>query len=261
MKAADIIKELGTYGAAPEGTCDTVKAGNPEKEIKKVAVTMFPTIKAIRMAIEWGADMMIVHEPTYYDDMESGKETEVSRIKREIIEDSGMVFFRFHDRMHGAEPDGIAEGELHFLGITGKVEKTPYFASYIMTLDKKMTARELGLAIEERLGIKRVRIAGESNKPIKTLALCFGSPGGVFDLISDTRIDSMLIGEVCEWQVCEYARDARELGINKSVIVMGHVGSERGGMRLFCEKLAKKHPEIEFKYFENEEVYSYTYEP
>lgn len=259
MKAIDLINDLCAYGPAPEVTCDTVKAGNTEKEIKKVAVTMFPTIKTIRAATEWGADMMIVHEPTYYDHMEMGKETEVSRIKREMIEKSGMVIFRFHDRMHAADPDGIAEGELHFLGIGGKFEKTPYFASYIMTLDKEMTALELGLTVEKRLGLKRVRIAGERNKPIKKLALCFGSPGGIFELISDPKIDSMLVGEVCEWKVCEYARDAAELGINKSVIAMGHVGSERGGMRLLSERLAQKHAKIQFKYFETEEVYSYTF--
>ena len=258
MKAIDLIKEICMLGEAPDVTCDTVKSGDSEKKIKKVAVTMFPTIKTIRMATEWGADMMIVHEPTYYDHMEMGKETEVSRAKRKIIEESGMVIFRFHDRMHAAEPDGIAEGELHFLGISGKIEKTPYFASYIMTLDEELTALELALLIENKLGLKRVRIAGERNKPIKKVALCFGSPGGVFELISDTEIDSMLIGEVCEWKVCEYARDACELGINKSVIAMGHVGSERDGMRLLCEKLEKKHFEIEFKYFKNEEVYSYT---
>ena len=260
MKAIDLINELCKQGPAPEVTCDTVKAGDPEKEIQKVAVTMFPTIKTIREANAWGADMLIVHEPTYYDHMEMGKETEVSRIKREMIDESGMVIFRFHDRMHAAAPDGIAEGQLHYLGITGKIERTPYFASYIMTLDKELTALELGLLIEKRLGIKKVRIAGERNKPIKTLALCFGSPGGVFELISDPKIDSMLIGEVCEWKVCEYTRDACELGINKSLIAMGHVGSERYGMRLLCGKLANKHPDIEFKYFENEEAYSYTYE-
>lgn len=258
MKASDIIKDLCSQGPAPEVTCDTVKAGNAEKEIKRVAVTMFPTVKALREAKAWGADMMIVHEPTYYHHMEMGAETEVSRKKREIIEESGMVIFRFHDRMHAAAPDGIAEGELHFLGLSGRLEKTPYFASYIMTLDREFTARELGLLVEERLGIKRVRIAGERNKPIRRLALCFGSPGGIFELISDEGIDSMLVGEVCEWKVCEYARDAAELGINKSVIALGHVGSERGGMELLCEKYAEKYGEIEFRYFENDEVYSYT---
>ena len=258
MKAIDIINELCALGPAPEYTCDTVKAGDPEKEIKRVAVTMFPNIKTVREATAWGADMLLVHEPTYYDHMEEGKETEVSRIKREMIEKSGMTVFRFHDIMHAATPDGIAEGEMHYLGLAGRLEMDAALAAYKFTLDEPKTALELARIIEERLGLENVRIAGEKNKRIKTLALRFGAPGRIFDTITDDRYDSMLIGEVCEWKVCEYVRDAAELGINKSVIVMGHVGSERDGMKYLCEKLAKAHPDIAFKYFKNEEVYGYT---
>jgi hypothetical protein len=128
MKAKEIIDELCALGPAPEVTCDTVKSGDPERELRRVAVTMFPRIETLREAALWGADMMIVHEPTYYEHMEMGEDTPVSRQKRDLIEKSGMVLFRFHDRMHASEPDGIAEGELHYLGLSGKVEKTPYFA-------------------------------------------------------------------------------------------------------------------------------------
>lgn len=259
MKAIELIEEIRKSGKAPEITCDTVKSGNTEKELRKVAVSMFATVKVIKEASAWGADMLLVHEPTYYAHLEDGPETPVTRAKRDLIEKSGMVIYRHHDRMHASEPDGIAEGELHYLGLTGKIEKTPYFASYIMTLDEPKTATELALTMEERLRIKHVRLAGEKNKKAKRLALCFGTPGGIFELISDDSVDALLIGEACEWQVAEYARDSAELGFNKSLIVMGHIGSERDGMRLMAERLASDYPEISFKYFDCEEVYSYTH--
>lgn len=258
MKAIDLIEELKKEGNAPKITCDTVKSGNPEKIIQKVAVSMFATVKIIKEASAWGADMLLVHEPTYYAHLEDGPETPVTKLKRDLIERSGMVIYRHHDRMHASEPDGIAEGELHYLGLTGKIEKSPYFASYIMTLDEPKTAKELAQAMEERLKIKHVRIAGEKNKKAKTLALCFGTPGGIFELLSDEKIDALLIGEACEWQIAEYARDAAELGFNKSLIVMGHIGSERDGMRHITNRLTRLHPDVQFKYFECGEVYSYT---
>ena len=58
----------------------------------------------------------------------------------------------------------------------------------------------------------------------------------------------------------EYARDAGALGFNKSIIVMGHIGSERDGMKLLAERLSKKHNSFETKYFECGEVYTYTEE-
>lgn len=260
MKAKELIKEIRSRAAAPEITCDTIKSGDENKEIHKVAVAMFPTIKLIKEVSEWGADMLLIHEPTYYNHLEAGPQTPLVKAKKELIEKSGLVIYRHHDRMHAEIPDGIAEGELHYLGLRGKVKKTPHFASYVLTLDEEMSPLEIARLFEDKLGVKKVRIAGNVTEKIKNVALCFGSPGGIFELISDDGVDAMLIGEVCEWQICEYARDSTELGINKSVLAIGHIGSERDGMRLMCERLKSSHPEIEFKYFECGEVYSYTEE-
>ncbi len=258
MKAIELIEEIQSNAAAPEITCDTVKAGDENKEIGKVAITMFPTVKVIKEAAAWGADMLVVHEPTYYHHLEAGPETALVKAKRELIEKSGLVIYRHHDRMHAETPDGIAEGELHYLGLRGKVEKTPHFASYVLTLDEELSPLEIARLFEEKLGVKKVRIAGNVTEKIKNIALCFGSPGGIFELISDEKVDAMLIGEVCEWQICEYARDSTELGQPKSVIAIGHIGSERDGMRLMCKKLEAAHPNLEINYFECGEVYSYT---
>ena len=258
MKAKELIEEINTNGYASENTCDTVKAGNAEKELKKVGVTMFATVDTVRAAMEWGADMLIVHEPTYYEHMENYIPCEVVDRKKALIEESGMVVYRYHDRMHNRDTDQITEGELHYLGLSGKFEKTPHFASYTLTLDTPVTALELAKRMEHALGIRHVRIAGERDKKSTKLALCFGTPGGVFELLRDESIEIVLTGEACEWMLAEYARDAAALGINKTLIVMGHIGSERDGMRLLAERLGERHTDIEIKYFECGEVYTYT---
>ena len=219
---------------------------------------MFATVETVLAAKEWGADMLIVHEPTYYDHMEKYIPSEVVDKKKALIDGSGMVVYRYHDHMHNRVKDEITEGELHYLGLNGNFEKTPYFASYALTLDTPLTATELAKMMEDKLNIAHVRIAGERNKKSTRLALCFGTPGGVFDLLRDENIEIVLTGEACEWMLAEYARDAAALGINKTLIVMGHIGSERDGMRLLAEKLSTRHKELDIKYFESGEVYSYT---
>lgn len=258
MKAIELIWEINQGGRAGERTCDTVKCGDAEKELDRVGVAMFATVDTVRAAREWGADMLIVHEPILYDHMENAKSCEVVDQKRALIEESGMVIYRYHDRMHDRERDEITEGELHFLGLNGNFEKTPYFASYTLTLDAPVTALELAERMESTLHIAHVRIAGERNKRSTKLALCFGTPSGVFDLLRDERTEIVLTGEACEWMLAEYARDAAALGINKTLIVMGHIGSERDGMRLLAERLNARHSDFEVKYFECGEVYTYT---
>ena len=259
MKAIELIEELKNGGICPhDRTCDTVKAGNPEKELKKVAVSMFATIDTFKKVKEWGADMLIVHEPTFYDHMEKYIPCEVVDKKKALINESGMVVYRYHDRMHNRDVDQITEGELHYLGLNGNFEKTQHFASYTLTLDTPVTALELAGKMEKDLGIAHVRIAGERNKKSTNLALCFGTPGGVFDLLRDESIEIVLTGETCEWMLAEYARDAAALGINKTLIVMGHIGSERDGMKLLAKRLSTMHSDVEIKYFEGGEVYTYT---
>ena len=258
MTAKQLIEELMHGGITPENTCDTVKAGDPEKQLRRVAVSMFATVEVIQAAREWGADMLITHEPTFYDHMDRIKDDPVSLSKRAMIEESGMIIFRYHDHMHFRDVDAITEGECHYLGLEGKIEKTPYSASYILTSDEPLTALELAERMEKELKISHIRIAGARENKATRIALCFGTPRGVFDLLKQVDVQMVLTGEACEWQLGEYARDAAALGINKSLIVMGHIGSERDGMRLLAERMRERYTEFETMYFECEEVYSYT---
>lgn len=260
MKAIELINELKMGGTVGAQTVDTVKAGDAEKQLKKVAVTMFGTVEVIKKAKEWGADMLIVHEPLYYNHVDAigDQPSPVVKAKRALVEESGMVFFRYHDFMHFRDEDKITEGELHYLGLSGKVEKTPYVASYLFTSDEPITALELAERMEKDLQIAHVRIAGKKDGKSTKIAACFGTPGGVFELLRDENVEIVLTGEAGEWTLGEYARDAAALGMNKALIVMGHIGSERDGMRLLTDRLQKTHTEFETRYFECGEVYGYT---
>ncbi len=258
MKAYELFNEIIEGGKADTKTCDTLKAGDPEKELKRVAVTMFATVDTVKRAKEWGADMLIVHEPTYYDHFEEIEDFPVVTQKRKLIEESGITIYRYHDYMHHREIDQIPEGELYYLGLKGNFVKTPYSASYMFTAEEPISAYELATKMENELGIKRVRIAGTRDKKSTKIALCFGTPGGVFELLTSEDVEIVLTGEACEWKLAEYARDADALGMNKTLIVMGHIGSERDGMRLLAKRLSENHTEFETCYIECTEVYTYT---
>jgi putative NIF3 family GTP cyclohydrolase 1 type 2 len=121
-----------------------------------------------------------------------------------------------------------------------------------------MTARQLAKHIEQRLGIKHVRIAGATDTPISTISCMFGAPGGLMEELKRDVCQALIAGEVCEWSLCEYARDASQLGYTKSVLALGHVGSERAGMVYIADLIKKQFADVEVKYFECEEVYSYS---
>ena len=89
MKAYEIMNDLFSLASAMgDGrTCDTIKAGDPNAEVSKVAVSMFATVDIVRQAKDWGAQLLITHEPTYHDHWdEQPVTTPVALAKKALIE-------------------------------------------------------------------------------------------------------------------------------------------------------------------------------
>ena len=257
MKAIELMEELFSLAIEREYSPlgDSCKCGNPDIEINKVAVTMFPTVNVIKEAKEWGADLLIVHEPLYFNYKE-GEPDYIVKEKMKLVEESGLTIYRYHDHPHYTIPDVIAAGEFKYLGLKGEIETTDVFDLVRFHLDKPVTALELSEIIKEKLGVKYVRIAGTLNKPSTVISGMFGSPGNNVGIeLKNEKSEIIIVGETSEWAYAEYARDADQLGYNKTLMVIGHVGSERDGMRYTADIIKEKHPELMVKYIECEEVY------
>lgn len=256
MKIKEIIKIIENGAKVDELNCDGIKSGSIENEIEKIGVSMFATVDVLRRAIADGVNFLIVHEPTYYEHMEIFFDSPVSNAKRELIKESGITIYRWHDHAHYRENDYVTESECELFGLCGKVTKTEFCASYLMDSDEYVTGLEIAKRIEDKAGVKHVRIIGSRDRKCKKIALCFGTPGGVFELLRRPDVDMVITGEICEWAWGEYARDADALGITKSLIVAGHIGSERAAMVRLANELIRYYPSV--KYYECGEVYTYT---
>ena len=252
MLIRDLIRELDVK----PNSCDTVKFGDPDTEIRGVVVTMWATPNVIRRASELGANLIITHEPTFYDDPDQPYDNPVDQAKLALIEKTGVVIYRYHTMMHQFNPDLIPTGALYYLGLEGEMVPSGHFGSSILTLKEPRSANEIADLFREKLGVKHIRIAGNGDFKGKTLGMCLGMPGGVYEILRDEKTDIVLIGEACEYHQCEYARDAAELGINKAMVVLGHEGSERAGMRYLAKLISEKHPELKIDYVECGEVYN-----
>ncbi len=259
MKANEIMNVLFEMAQKRDysASCDTCKSGDPEREVQKVAVAMFPTPNVVRAAKDWGAELLIVHEPTYYNHMDRHSDEKLEVEKRRFIEESGLTIYRYHDHPHYTDPDVIAAGQIRQFGFVGKTTYRGF--DYVrVVLDTPMTPVEVAKQIEKNCGIRHLRIAGTRDVPCTNITGMFGTPGGVFEELRSDDCEILLTGEASEWSLCEYARDAAQLGHKKALIVMGHIGSERDGMVYTADILREKCPELDVKYFECGEVYTYT---
>ncbi|MBR4940644.1 MAG: Nif3-like dinuclear metal center hexameric protein [Clostridia bacterium] len=260
MKAYEIMNLLFSWAEAGtfERTCDTKKCGDENVEVKKVAVAMFGTLGVVKAAKEWGAELLVVHEPLYYTHMDEHTDEKIECAKRKIIEDSGLCIFRYHDYPHSAPTDLIADGMQANMGLEGETEYTDVFDLRRIHLTKPMSPREIALTLEKNLGIARVRICGALDEPCERVSCMFGTPGRVYEELRNDSCQVMLTGEGSEIGLGEYCRDAADLGFKKAVIFMGHIGSERDGMMLVADMINSRISGVEAKYFECGEVCRYS---
>src|SRR5437867_10355625 len=75
-------------------TVDTFKAGNPDTTVTGIAVTMMATLDVLQRAAEKGQNLIITHEPTFYNHLDIPEDMEqndpVWTAKRTIIEKHGL---------------------------------------------------------------------------------------------------------------------------------------------------------------------------
>ena len=84
----------------PDNTVDTVKAGDPAREVTAVAVGWMATIDDLRAAAELGCGLFITHEPTFWEhqapeQQRRGEEPGLTKVK--LLEETGLCVLRCHD--------------------------------------------------------------------------------------------------------------------------------------------------------------------
>ncbi len=258
MKINELIAELRAMAVHPvdEDTVDVIKVGDGEREITRVGTAMFATPSLIKEAVEKGVNFLIIHEPLFYTHRDTEMPFAQCYEKKKLIEDAGLTVFRFHDFAHLLSPDLIFEGQLTYSGLKGRFGECKYFGVNRFILDEEMTVVEIARTLEESYGVEHLRIVGDRECKIGQISCCFGTPGHLTEEIDECG--AVLTGEICEWAIGEYVRDAAQMGKKKSMIVMGHINSEKFGMKLLCDMLEKNHPELCPEYFDCGDVYSYT---
>uniref|UniRef100_A0A7V3YMQ3 NGG1p interacting factor NIF3 n=1 Tax=Candidatus Caldatribacterium californiense TaxID=1454726 RepID=A0A7V3YMQ3_9BACT len=115
MTVRDVITTISRYSVGDRefSVNDRLIAGSYDTEVAGIVVTFMATVDVIRKAVELGANLIIIHEPTFYtggDATDWLKNDPVYLEKKKLIEPHGMAIWRYHDSMHMVQPDGIYAG-------------------------------------------------------------------------------------------------------------------------------------------------------
>jgi putative NIF3 family GTP cyclohydrolase 1 type 2 len=228
--------------APPPDTVDTLKAGNPAAQVTGIVTTFLDTMAVLHEAVRLGDNLVISHEPTFYnhrDETKSFVEDPVYKEKLAYIEQHHLVVYRLHDEIH-ADPSGdhILKGVYEALGWKEYPHPSGPFAEYFVTIPPT-TLDELARSLEQRLHIQTLRVEGDPSMPITHVALLPGAAGLEEQVraLNAPAVDVLIAGEASEWETVEYVRDAVTQGRRRALILLGHEVSEEPGMEQAAKEL------------------------
>jgi putative NIF3 family GTP cyclohydrolase 1 type 2 len=236
LTAREVVQRIQEHVGVPwqKETVDTFKAGDPDTKVTGIAVTMMATFDVLQRAATSGANLIITHEPTFYNHLDlfteiPQKENDpVLAEKLAFIKEHHLMVWRFHDHWHRRTPDGIEAGMTRALGWEAFQDKQN---QYLFTIPET-TLDKLAAVLKARLDLHTMRAVGDPKMKVSRVALSPGAAGMQREIgaLEKPDIQLLITGESREWETVEYAADAVSEKKNKALIVLGHIPSEQAGM-------------------------------
>jgi len=232
--AKSVIELIIQKTAAPavQNTVDVIKEGDPETPVTGIITTMFATMDVLKEAVAKKCNLIISHEPLYYnhaDNKDQFRNDPVFLEKQKFIIDNKLVVWRFHDYIHRINPDGIG------MGMVAKLGYEPYQVNGSLSrfIIPETSLENLLRDLKQKFPAHAFHVVGNPSMKVSKVAFAAGAPGSATHFNALRENDLLIAGEVSQWETYEYVRDAVQQGKNKAVIFLGHINSEEAGME-YC---------------------------
>ncbi len=199
----------------PPDTADSFDAvglvvGDPSAEVTRVMFAVDPTVEVAREAVEWGADLLVVHHPLFLTPVSSVAATTPKGRTLHTLTSGGCALLAAHTNADQAV-SGVSESLALALGVrdlspirpapagagtgtgrTGTIDETSLgqFAAHVA---KVLPATAHG-----------VRVAGDRDRPVRRIALCGGSGDFLLDELADSDVDVFLTSDLRHHRAGEF---------------------------------------------------------
>lgn len=229
-------------------TVDTVKAGDPTQPVKKAGVSWFSSIGDIRAAIRAGCDLLIVHEPTFWEHSAPEKKWRdrgPGAAKSKILAESGLVILRAHDSWDNWPEIGIRDAWAKYLGFTKRLCEGTSLRWHAVYEIPKTTLADFAQQVADRigpLGEDSVQVIGDPKQKVCRPAVgvgCGVPDQEMVDFGADVLV--MCYDGAPYWNVRERLA---EMGVG--IVTVEHGTSEMPGLMSLRDHLAQQFPAVEF---------------
>jgi putative NIF3 family GTP cyclohydrolase 1 type 2 len=259
MNAFDVKIHLDSLNGGwvnPDRTVDTFKSGDSSKEITGIAVAWMSYTQAIRQALDLNCNLLITHEPTYYDhwdkDVDAIRFPEAQK-KKKLIEESGITILRCHDLWDQIREIGVPDSWGDSLGFGKAVGGEGFFRIYD---GGGRTVYDIATQIAQavkKYGQESIQLIGPKEKIVHQFVIGTGAITPFPEMMEKFDQAQLFI---CSDDGFVYWRDgAMAIDFNIPVLIVNHPVTEFAGIRNLYSYLKNQYPQIPVHYLEQSSMF------
>jgi dinuclear metal center YbgI/SA1388 family protein len=196
--------------------------GDPSSTIKRVLFAIDPVRTTVDQAISSGTDLLITHHPLFLQPIHA---LPISNWKGELAHrliKNDCALFTAHTNADRADP-GVNDALARVLGISTTGSLTADGLGRVGRFVEPMTLREFAVKLRTALpiGASGIRVAGDPDRQIETIAICGGAGDDLFEQVLASGVDVYLTSDLRHHPSSE----AIESGVT-ALIDAGHFATE-----------------------------------
>lgn len=237
----DVIDRVAPFHLAEQWDNSGLQAGFPSGQVRKIMIGLDITMPLMVAAKNQNVDMVLSHHPLMMSgekvfDFEQMPGSAICLAAKEQISivsahtnldkaDQGLNDYFAEcigidqTRVFAADPGGDHDAPVTGIGRIGELE-TP------------LTLEGLAEFIKSQLGLSYIRMTGEPEKKVASVAICTGSGGSLLDQFFTSGADVYVTGDV------KYHEARLVEAAGKTMIDVGHFGSEHIAIELLQRLLS-----------------------
>lgn len=252
-QAIDVFEKLWPTHLAEEWDVVGLVSGSLSKDIKSVLLTVDVTAEVVEHAKQVGADLIFAHHPLLLKGVTSVAE---SNAKGSVISElirADIALYSAH-----TNADSVESGTSAVLATLLGLQKSKPLAAIaesslgigkIGSLAKPISLGDLASLLNDILPptATGVRVAGEFEREVSTVALCAGAGDSYLELALDAGADVYITSDLRHHRAQETLELAKARGVDFALIDISHWAAEFVWLETARKELQEQLPQINFE--------------